>query len=760
MKNIKRLLLVACCLLLTCFTMAGNIVVKNIAELNNANAQAKPGDIIILENGEWNNVLISLNCSGTKEQPIIFKARTAGKVLVTGNSKLKLSGNYIVVDGLYFTKGYAGNDAVIDFKLNKDQLANNCRVTNCAVDDFNNPKRMSENNWVLFSGKNNRLDHCSFINKKNMGVLLAVLLDDDRSRENFHSIDHNYFGLRIPLASNGGEIIRVGVSQHCQFNSNTNITDNFFEHCDGETEIISIKSGSNVVRNNLFKECQGGVVLRHGDNNTVENNIFLGNNKEGTGGVRVINRGQWVVNNLFYQCRGVDFRSPLSVMNGVPNSPAHRYVQVTDAVIANNTFYQCSPISLCEGSDKERSMPPANVFFANNIFYNNRDSIIYKVYDDISGFNFKGNKLSKEVAQNAGTGFEKSSFTTQKMDFVSIPRTYTSNTTSLTDSLQQAAQVRLNHALTTTPGFTSPQLAMNIHANAYKATGTNWLAKNNKIPPAVMPIVNCSTIQQVYAILERKLPVIIRLTGNEYTLDKPLSIYSKVTFTGKSPVKFTTEKIPGMFIVMGDGSLQLKDLSIHGANIQSTNLIVSDNTGSSDHYSVSINNCTIANLGAGGCQALFYAHKSMVADSIVIRNSTFTGNSVDYILMNDETDDKGYYNAEKIVLSGNSFTRNKGSLLNIYRGGNDESTLGPQLSVTGNRFIDCTNNGDAPFIQLTGVQKTRFINNTFKECYANGTLFVYKDIVRADHLLEKNIIESSGSIQSNDFVKTKQNLIK
>ena len=56
--------------------------------------------------------------------------------------------------------------------------------------------------------------------------------------------------------------------------------------------------------------------------NTVENNVFLGNGKEGTGGVRIINKGQWVVNNFFYQCRGVDFRSPLSVMNGIPNSPA------------------------------------------------------------------------------------------------------------------------------------------------------------------------------------------------------------------------------------------------------------------------------------------------------------------------------------------------------------------------------------------------------------------------------------------------------
>lgn len=717
MTNIKRVLVSCCCLLLTCFALAGTIVVKNMQELNNANAQAKPGDIIILENGEWNNASIVLNCSGTKEQPITFKARTAGKVLVTGNSKLKLGGNYIIVEGLYFTKGYAGNDAVIDFKINKDQLANNCRVTNCAVNDFNNPKRMSENNWVLFSGKNNRLDNCSFINKKNMGVLLAVLLDDDRSRENYHSIDHNYFGLRIPLASNGGEIIRVGVSQHCQFNSNTKITGNFFEQCDGETEIISIKSGGNAVSRNLFKECQGSVVLRHGDNNTVDNNIFLGNNKEGTGGVRVINRGQSVKNNLFYQCRGVDFRSPLAVMNGVPNSPAHRYVQVTDAVIADNSFYQCSPISLCEGSDKERSMPPANVQFMRNTFFNSRDSIIYKVYDDINGFAFSENKVSREVAQNTVPGFNKTTITLQV----------------------SAAAIAAN----------------------FKAAGAGWLAKSSNAKPAAQLVINCKTAQEVYAALDKKQPVNIRLTGNEYTLDKPFAVQSRASVTSsvKMPITFKTAKSSAVFMVMGNGHLELKGLSINGAGIEAPSFVANDNAGSSNHYTVVINNCVINNLG-GECRSLLYAHKSMVADSIVIRNSTFTGNSIDYIVMKEETDDKGYYNAEKIVLDGNTFTRDNGSLLNIYRGGNDESTLGPQLWVTGNRFVNCSIEGDAPFIQLTGVQKTRFINNSFKDCYSNKNLFVYKDIVRADHLLEKNIFESSGAIQSNDFVRTKENLVK
>src|SRR6187401_1589002 len=242
-----RLLLLNFFLLSLLSGYATIITVKNIEELNSVCKKVQPGDTIILQSGEWKNVTIILDCKGTKEKPIVFKAQTPGKVLITGNSKLKLGGQYITVDGLYFTNGYAGRDAVIMFRIDNKQLANDCRVTNTVIKDFNNPKRMDENNWVAFYGKNNRLDRCSFIDKKNMGVLLAVLLDDDRSRENFHSITQNYFGRRLPLASNGGEIIRVGLSQHCQFNSNTSIRNNFFEHCDGEAEIISIKSCANKV---------------------------------------------------------------------------------------------------------------------------------------------------------------------------------------------------------------------------------------------------------------------------------------------------------------------------------------------------------------------------------------------------------------------------------------------------------------------------------------------------------------------------------
>jgi len=749
----KRLLLLSSLFLLSMMALAGTITVKNINELRDADKNAKPGDIIILSNGEWKDVEIKLSSKGTKEQPVTFMAQTSGSVLITGHSSLKIGGEHLVIKGLYFQKGYAGNTAVIEYRLNKNQLANNCRVTECAIIDFNNPKRMNENYWITFYGKNNRLDNCTFSDKKNMGVLIAVILDDERSRENFHSIDHNFFNGRPPLASNSGEIIRVGVSQHCQFNSNTQITDNYFLNCDGETEIVSIKSGSNVVKNNLFKECQGGVVLRHGDNNTVENNIFLGNYKEGTGGVRVINKGQWVVNNFFYACRGIDFRSPLSVMNGIPNSPAHRYVQVTDAVIANNTFYNCTAASFCEGSDAERTLPPDNVYFANNIFFNNKDSIIYRVSDDIKGFAFNNNMASKTVAQVLPAGFNKTVIQTKEEKIATLPVQAIQKKSIAPDSLQQIAVNRIGHKLPPAVGFGDRQMLNKVYNNALNATGAKWLnGKRSNWTMSTPTVENCDNAEKVYAVLARNQPVTIVLTAKEYTLDKPFAVSANTLFhSQKQEISFITKDIPAVFMVNGRGELLISELNVDGSKVKATSFICSDTSGPSNHYNLAMTRSNLHGFDRkNGCESIYFAYKSTVADSIVFRGNKFTDNNTDLVLMTEEKDDKGYYNAEKIVFSDNDITTLNGRVLSVYRGGNDESTMGPKLLFTRNNIIG--SNANNPLISLTGVQQTRLQSNNFSNCNPGTSLILYKDIVRAHHFLEDNRLTGSGKIDTNEFV--------
>ena len=95
------------------------------------------------------------------------------------------------------------------------------------------------------------------------------------------------------LGVNGGETIRIGTSANSMESSRTIVENNTFKNCDGEIEIISNKSANNIFRNNLFLESKGSLTLRHGNNTLVEGNVFLGNNVSKTGGIRVINEGQY-----------------------------------------------------------------------------------------------------------------------------------------------------------------------------------------------------------------------------------------------------------------------------------------------------------------------------------------------------------------------------------------------------------------------------------------------------------------------------------
>jgi len=728
---------------------AKTIFVKNEAELKQANKNALPGDIIILQNGVWQNIKIQLSCSGTATEPIIFKAEKKGQVIIKGKSSLRISGNYITVDGLLFIEGNAANGSVWEF-TEKGTVANNCRITNCLIDGFNNFKRLDENYWVALHGKNNRIDHCSFLNKTNLGVLMAVILEDERSRMNDHSIDSNYFGIRKPLGSNGGEIIRVGVSQHCTFYSNTVIKNNLFEYCDGETEIISIKSCGNIVRGNVFKECQGAVVLRHGNNNTVEGNLFWGNGKQGSGGVRIINEGNWVVHNFFYSCKGEGFRSPLAIMNGVFNSPPNRYLPVRDAVIANNSFYNCTPFSVGEGADVERAVPPINVYLFNNIFYNDEAMPLYYSFSNTDSIYFSGNIISKQYRTTSSKGFKKANIRLQKWDATTFPVHASTNSTAILPALiQQQENKRLLKPISNNIGSTDLSYFKWMYANA-KKMGVQWKSAAVKDKKIAAVAVSCKDAAAVYNYLATdKSNYNIQLTGLVYEFDKPIVINKNTSIQGQNaPIIFKSNtSLPSLFKVTGNNQLKLSKLIINGKSLLATAFITTDTTGNCIHYALQINNCLFKNLQT---PVFLNALKTSFADEISITNSTFISCNSNLFSLKDETDNKGYYNVENMGIANCRFENNKGLLLNLYRGGTDESTMGPTLYFTNNNINNCNNN--EALIKLFGVQNSLLQNNLFNSCNPNNTVLVYEDNVRAEHEQKNNRFTNSGKVLENKFV--------
>jgi poly(beta-D-mannuronate) lyase len=326
---------------------------------------ARPGDTLTMTNGMWTNAAIVFRGSGTAAAPILLRSESYGGVILTGASSLRISGRHLIVDGLLFKNGSSPSGDVIEFRGPGGE-SDSCRLTNCAITDYNPADSTNDNKWVSLYGTRNRVDHCYFRGKRNSGTTLVVWLS---ARPNYHQIDHNYFGFRPVLYGwNGGETIRIGTSDWSMYDSFTTVEYNLFEECNGEIEIISSKSCGNIYRYNTFFSCQGTLTLRHGNRCTVEGNFFLANRVPNSGGIRIIGEDHKVFNNYISGTTGTSLSSALTIMNGVPNSPLNRYFQVKRAVVAFNTFVDnAHTMNVGGGKDSEVSLPPLDCLVANNV---------------------------------------------------------------------------------------------------------------------------------------------------------------------------------------------------------------------------------------------------------------------------------------------------------------------------------------------------------------------------------------------------------
>lgn len=320
-----------------------------------------PGDRVVLEEGVWVDQSLIFKGAGTAENPILLTVENPGSVVLTGSSSLVIDGVWLIVDGLSFKEGYTLKENVISFS---EQSAH-CRLTNTSIIDYNNPDVKVRNSWVVLYGIKNRMDHCYIKGKTHVGTTIGVYVSD---QPNYHRIDHNYFDGRPPLGRNGGEIIRMGTDQWSMHDSFTTVEENIFTHCDGEIEIVSNKSTNNTIRNNLFYESAGMLTLRHGNKARVHGNYFIGNQKEGTGGIRIIGEEHNIYNNYLYGLTGTGLNAGITFMNAWKNPPLYGYWQVKNVEVKNNTIIACrESIVVGSGKNAKTILPPLNTLVSNNI---------------------------------------------------------------------------------------------------------------------------------------------------------------------------------------------------------------------------------------------------------------------------------------------------------------------------------------------------------------------------------------------------------
>ncbi|QNM85304.1 alginate lyase [Polaribacter pectinis] len=743
--------------------ITNSVFVKNSSELNDAIKNAKPGDDIVLKDGVWKDVEIEFSAKGTKDNLITLRAETPGKVFIEGVSNLSFGGEYLVVSGLHFRNGYSPTVNVIAFRTDKNNVANNCRVTNCVIVDFNKLERDNDDLWVQFYGRHNQLDHCYLAGKTNGGPTVRVDLKGIESIKNYHKITNNHFGPRPRKGGARGETIQLGSSFTSMSPSNTTIANNFFEECNGEVEIISSKTNFNEIKNNVFYKSEGSVVTRHGNYTMIDGNYFIGDGEnENYGGIRIVNTGHWIVNNYFYKIIGENFRSPLAVMNGIPKSPLNRYNQVTDVVVAYNTYVDCkSPFQFGVGTNiaqsavlpksEIRSARPIRTTVANNVIYNSvEDKNVIVEHDKADGVLFKSN-----VINNNGADFKDSkriksaNFDLNKIsDNIMLPnissvdvKPYNGFDFDLIKTDLAGNSREKNNAIgaTVKADITNPNI---LDRSKYGAT---WFKVDAIVEGKTIKVSASDNLSE--KINSANKGDIISLDAGKYIISKSLIIDKNITVQSasenKAEIVFEGAENTPAFSLNPYGILTLKNVKLSGNGKNQAFASLKEKM--SNHFGLSVSDSEISNFNY-----VLKAYKQTFAETVTFKNTSIS-NCENGIELSEETNDRGDYNTEFLTIDNCTFNNVKQNVIDYYRGGYDESTIGGNLLVTNSTFTNCgAKEKNKMLLNHRGIVNVDINNNTFKN---NKVQFV--SILWG----AKNNVESNNTLINSGKINTEENLV-
>lgn len=355
-----------------------------------AAGRARAGDEIVLADGVFEHLELTLSCKATSNCPVRLRALNEGKAILTGSPKLRVTGDSIEIDGLVFKNCALAPGSGVVFDGSGNSLLTRCRFENCRL-----PRGAA-----LVSFRNgahdNRVATNQFLKTRHKAVMVVV---DDRSLKSGPPartrIDHNLFQDVPPFNANGAETVQVGqrAAPHSNLRTWTLIENNEFVRCDGEAEIISIKTSSNIIRSNLFRDNLGELVMRHGHENVINGNRFEG----GSGGIRLSGHGHTVTSNVIRNCRSTGIR----LYYGTPDlmHPAS-YLPVFDCIISNNTVLNCGK-GILIGDRKNASLKDAKwagpPWFASSV----QNCTVAPYHNRIVGNTITGKKGTLIVADDA-----------------------------------------------------------------------------------------------------------------------------------------------------------------------------------------------------------------------------------------------------------------------------------------------------------------------------------------------------------------------
>lgn len=383
------------------FTVLNAQFFTDAEDLSDAvNASANGGEFII-KNGTYNDFEATIEVLATATNPVIIKAETEGGVRLTGESYFVIRrSSFVRVEGFIF-------DAKSEDSLVKLEGSNNIRLTN-NVFELETTESIK---WIFIGGvwndntypfnfpsHNNRIDHNLFRNKNTPGHYITVdgSFDNTGAEEKYFQsqhdrIDHNHFKNNGPRAVNEQESIRIGWSEMSLSSGYTVVEHNLFEDCDGDPEIVSVKSSDNIIRHNTFRKSYGTLSLRHGNRNRVEGNYFFGDGKPigsspagstlYTGGVRIYGTDHVIINNYMEGLNGTRWDAPITLTLGDAvdgqSSNLSKHFRAERVTIAYNTLVNNTHgIEIGFDNNNNFTRDLEDITIANNLITGSENSMV------------------------------------------------------------------------------------------------------------------------------------------------------------------------------------------------------------------------------------------------------------------------------------------------------------------------------------------------------------------------------------------------
>lgn len=393
--------------------------VANVAQFKDALSKMNPGDTVLVLDGDYNLGSTKIIRGGTQSRPIVVKSANLHGARITGKSALTLSyQNYVTYEGFDFDV----EPVSVIIKME------GCSYVRITRNKFKMQKLSDaqSSKWITIgdlwenpvcNSHHNRIDHNLFDGKYDAGAWLIIdgshgTVPDISKHDR---IDHNIFRNNTPRVANEKETIRIGVSDLSLLNSYTVVEHNLFEDCDGDPEIVSVKSCSNIIRNNTFRRCLGTVSLRHGHNSIVSGNFFFGEGKTaqfngstiGCGGVRVYGMNHQIYNNYFEGLTGSKWDAAITITNGdVANTSTNltSHFLPENVVFAHNTLINNeSDVEIGFDNNGNYNRAPKNCKLINNLIVADKNPVV-KAYStaSLAGVEFAGNLIHATGTASVG----------------------------------------------------------------------------------------------------------------------------------------------------------------------------------------------------------------------------------------------------------------------------------------------------------------------------------------------------------------------